>query len=155
MEGEVGRHAGADQRVGLPVLRLRQLVAITRTFAERTADSAQLHQTIAEQVARLFRKHGYIHQQLNGQKMHHGVAIVSRIALGEPGSHDWQDNGEARHVGVRLPGGGWSACRISQPGSGTLCRATKLHGFLDKNWLRPTVLAFAAVSGAVAILRSL
>ena len=33
--------------------------------------------------------------------------------------------------------------------------ATKLHGFLDKNWLRPTVLAFAAVSGAVAILRSL
>ena len=33
--------------------------------------------------------------------------------------------------------------------------ATKLHRFLDKGWLRPTVLVFAAISGAVAILRSL
>ena len=48
---------------------------------------------------------GYKHQQLNGQKMHHGVAILSRVPLEEPGKHDWQDNGEARHIGVRLPGG--------------------------------------------------
>ena len=34
--------------------------------------------------------------------MHHGVAILSRLPLHEPGRHDWQDNGEARHVGVRL-----------------------------------------------------
>ena len=53
----------------------------------------------------LFASHGYVHQQLNGQKMHHGVAILSRIELREPGKHDWQDNGEARHVGVRLPCG--------------------------------------------------
>jgi exodeoxyribonuclease-3 len=53
----------------------------------------------------LFRQFGYAHQHLNGQKMHHGVAILSRIALGEPGRHDWQDNGEARHIGVRLPNG--------------------------------------------------
>jgi len=33
--------------------------------------------------------------------------------------------------------------------------ATKLHHVLDKGWLRPAVLAFAAVSGAVAILRSI
>ena len=33
--------------------------------------------------------------------------------------------------------------------------ATKLHRFLDKGWLRPTVLVFAAISGAVAILRSI
>lgn len=33
--------------------------------------------------------------------------------------------------------------------------ATKLHRFLDKGWLRPTVLVFAAISGAVAILQSL
>lgn len=33
--------------------------------------------------------------------------------------------------------------------------ASKLHRFLDKGWLRPTVLVFAAISGAVAILRSL
>ena len=33
--------------------------------------------------------------------------------------------------------------------------ATKLHGVLDKGWLRPVVLTFAAISGAVAIIRSL
>jgi signal transduction histidine kinase len=37
-----------------PAERLRQLMDITRTFAERTADSAQLHQTIAERAGRLF-----------------------------------------------------------------------------------------------------
>ena len=34
--------------------------------------------------------------------MHHGVAILSRLPLKDPGKHDWQDNGEARHVGARL-----------------------------------------------------
>ena len=52
--------------------------------------------------AGMFRQHGYVHQLLNGQRMHHGVAILSRIPLGDPGRHDWQDNGEARHVGARL-----------------------------------------------------
>ena len=55
--------------------------------------------------ADLFRRHGYRHHQLNGQRMHHGVAILSRVPLADPGKHDWQDNGEARHVGVRLPNG--------------------------------------------------
>ncbi|MEO5808617.1 MAG: exodeoxyribonuclease III [Sphingomicrobium sp.] len=52
--------------------------------------------------AALFVGRGYHYHELNGQKMHHGVAILSRVALHEPGRHDWQDNGEARHVGVRL-----------------------------------------------------
>ena len=51
---------------------------------------------------RAVHRHGYMHQQLNGQRMHHGVAILSRVPLKDPGKHDWQDNGEARHVGVRL-----------------------------------------------------
>ena len=50
----------------------------------------------------LFTRHGYVHHQLNGQRMHHGVAILSRLPLADPGKHDWQDNGEARHVGARL-----------------------------------------------------
>jgi exodeoxyribonuclease-3 len=50
----------------------------------------------------LFRRQGYVHHELNGQRMHHGVAILSRVPLKDPGKHDWQDNGEARHVGVRL-----------------------------------------------------
>lgn len=52
--------------------------------------------------ADLFHRLGYRHQLLNGQKMHHGVAIVSRVPLHDDLRHDWQDNGEARHIGARL-----------------------------------------------------
>lgn len=55
--------------------------------------------------AGLFRQHGYNHQMLNGQPMHHGVAIVSRIPIREDDRLDWQANGEARHIGVRLDNG--------------------------------------------------
>lgn len=50
----------------------------------------------------LFHRHGYKYHELNGQRMHHGVAILSRVPLKDPGKHDWHDNGEARHVGARL-----------------------------------------------------
>jgi len=50
----------------------------------------------------MFDRYGYRHRHLNGQRMHHGVAILSRVPLADPGRHDWQDNGEARHVGTRL-----------------------------------------------------
>ncbi len=49
-----------------------------------------------------FRKLGYTHKILCGQRMHHGVAILSRIPMHEDDRLDWQANGEARHVGVRL-----------------------------------------------------
>jgi len=52
-----------------------------------------------------FERLGYKHRILNGQRMHHGVAIVSKLPLIEERRHDWQDNGEARHIGVRLPSG--------------------------------------------------
>jgi exodeoxyribonuclease III len=55
--------------------------------------------------AAAFRALGYDTLILNGQKMHHGVAIISRIPLTEDTRHDWQDNGEARHIGVRLANG--------------------------------------------------
>jgi len=48
---------------------------------------------------------GYTHRVLNGQRMHHGVAILSRIPLADAGRHDWHDNAEARHIGVRLQNG--------------------------------------------------
>jgi exodeoxyribonuclease-3 len=50
----------------------------------------------------VFRKLGYRHQIFCGQMMHHGVAILSRLPIREDERFDWQDNGEARHVGVRL-----------------------------------------------------
>ena len=50
----------------------------------------------------LFRRLGYNHIIVCGQQMHHGVAIVSRVPIREDERFDWQANGEARHVGVRL-----------------------------------------------------
>lgn len=52
-----------------------------------------------------FRALGYEHIVLHGQRMHHGVAIISRVPLIEDDRFDWQANREARHVGVRLPNG--------------------------------------------------
>jgi exodeoxyribonuclease III len=81
---------------------------VERLLIEERPDVLCLQETKAmDQVfpAGLFARHGYVHQQLNGQKMHHGVAILSRVELRETGRHDWQDNGEARHIGVRLPCG--------------------------------------------------
>lgn len=52
-----------------------------------------------------FRQLGYNHHILHGQKMHHGVAIISRIPIREDDRLDWQANNEARHVGVALDNG--------------------------------------------------
>ena len=51
-----------------------------------------------------FEELGYTHFAVHGQKGYHGVATVSRIPISEFSRHDWQDNGEARHVGVELTG---------------------------------------------------
>lgn len=59
-----------------------------------------------------FRQWGYNFQEINGQPMHHGVAILSRIPLHDPVRYDWQDNGEARHIGVSIKGAGGTSCRI-------------------------------------------
>ena len=53
-----------------------------------------------------FRALGFDHFAVHGQKGYHGVATVSRLPLIEHARHDWQDNGEARHVGVVLGGAG-------------------------------------------------
>jgi exodeoxyribonuclease III len=81
---------------------------VERFLAEEAPDILCLQETKAENhvfPSAAFRKLGYTHVVLNGQKMHHGVAILSRVPLIEDASHDWQDNGEARHIGVRLPNG--------------------------------------------------
>ncbi len=52
--------------------------------------------------AGMFRQMGYRHIVLNGQPMHHGVAIVSKVPIHNRSTQDWQANGEARHVGVDI-----------------------------------------------------
>ena len=54
----------------------------------------------------VFEKLGYTHRAVHGQKGYHGVATVSRIPFRDFSKHDWQDNGEARHIGVELLGPG-------------------------------------------------
>jgi exodeoxyribonuclease III len=81
---------------------------VERFLAEESPDILCLQETKAEDSVfpgAAFRDLGYTHIVTKGQKMHHGVAIISRIPLVEDHSHDWQDNGEARHIGVRLPNG--------------------------------------------------
>jgi len=52
----------------------------------------------------VFEAAGYTHRAVHGQNGYHGGATVSRIPLRELTRNDWQDNGEARHVGVELLG---------------------------------------------------
>lgn len=52
--------------------------------------------------AAVFDRLGYKYRMLCGQRMHHGVAILSRLPIHEDDRFDWQGNGEARHLGVRL-----------------------------------------------------
>jgi exodeoxyribonuclease III len=47
---------------------------------------------------------GYRHMSINGQRMHHGVAILAKTAFTNEQRHDWQANGEARHTGITLTG---------------------------------------------------
>lgn len=92
-------------------LRIDQVV---RMLSEQAPDvlclqeiKCQEAQFPAETLAQL----GYVHQAVHGQKGYHGVATVSRLPMREISRHDWQDNGEARHVGVELLGPKTGACQ--------------------------------------------
>lgn len=88
-------------------VRARAII-VERFLREEAPDVLCLQETKAHNdvfPAGLFTGLGYVHHALNGQRMHHGVAILSKVPLTEHDRHDWQDNGEARHIGVRLPGG--------------------------------------------------
>ena len=89
-----------------------RLGIVERFLASEAPDILCLQETkAADDVfpAEALKQMGYPHQRLHGQRMHHGVAIVSRVPLIDDPDHswrfDWQDNGEARHVGVRLEQG--------------------------------------------------
>jgi exodeoxyribonuclease-3 len=78
---------------------------VQRFLTEEAPDVLCLQETkvIDQDFPRgFFQRLGYKHLILCGQRMHHGVAIASKLPLHEEDRHDWQANGEARHVGVRL-----------------------------------------------------
>jgi exodeoxyribonuclease III len=81
---------------------------VEKFLREQAPDILCLQETKAENVvfpAQAFHDLGYTHHLLNGQRMHHGVAILSKVPMIEDHRHDWQDNGEARHIGALLPNG--------------------------------------------------
>ncbi|GIK82745.1 MAG: exodeoxyribonuclease III [Alphaproteobacteria bacterium] len=56
--------------------------------------------------ARAFRRLGYRHQAVHGQKGYHGVAILSRLPLQSVRSHDFCAMGDCRHLEVEFAAGG-------------------------------------------------
>jgi exodeoxyribonuclease III len=56
----------------------------------------------AEFPAAAFRKFGYEHIALNGQKGYHGVATVSKIPFGTVDRRPFCDKGDARHISVTV-----------------------------------------------------
>jgi len=82
-----------------------RLGIVERFLTEEAPDILCLQETKvrdAEFPREMFERLGYNHLVLCGQPMHHGVAIASRLPIREEARFDWQANGEARHLGVRL-----------------------------------------------------
>jgi exodeoxyribonuclease-3 len=52
-----------------------------------------------------FRKMGYVHQAINGQKGYHGVASLSRLAFKKTRADEFCGKGDARHVCATLENG--------------------------------------------------
>lgn len=88
---------------------VRARIAIVEKFlVEEQPDILCLQETKVECglfPTEMFHRLGYQHIVTNGQRMHHGVATISRIPLSNVRKYDWQANGEARHIGVTLPTG--------------------------------------------------
>ena len=85
-----------------------RLPIVERFLREHAPDVLCLQETKVEDggfPSDAFHRAGYVHHALAGQRMHHGVATLSRVPFVEETRADWQGNGEARHVGVRLANG--------------------------------------------------
>lgn len=93
---------------------------VERFLREEAPDILCLQETKTENATfprAAMRALGYEHILLNGQKMHHGVAIISKIPLTEDTRNDWHDEAQARHIGARLPNG-WRLENVYVPAGG-------------------------------------
>jgi exodeoxyribonuclease-3 len=103
-------------------VRLR-MPQVARYLAEHQPDVLCLQEikTLAELFpAQAFADLGYTYQAVHGQKGYHGVATVARIPFVEQTRHDWQANGEARHVGVVLSDSGVAVENVYIPAGGDI-----------------------------------
>ncbi len=109
---------GAGAAILLPMVKIAswninsvrlRLPLVLRLLEEEAPDVLSLQEIKCQEGQfpyEAFRQRGYGHFAVHGQKGYHGVATISRLPLSELARHDWQDNGEARHVGVELGGAG-------------------------------------------------
>ena len=69
-----------------------------------------------------FRKFGYEHVVINGQKGYHGVAIVSRVPIRSTHNLFFCDNPDARHIAAELgdEGGGLTIHNFYVPAGGDI-----------------------------------
>jgi exodeoxyribonuclease III len=88
-------------------VRFRQAL-VTRFLRDEQPDVLCLQETKVEDglfPAEAFRKLGYVHQAIHGQKAYHGVAVLAKAPFRETGVQDFCREGHARHMGVTLENG--------------------------------------------------
>ena len=81
---------------------------VRRFIAEAQPDVLCLQETKSpdEHFPReAFEEFGYKHQLVHGMKGYNGVAIISRVPIGESGTQSWCKRQDCRHGMVTLPGG--------------------------------------------------
>ena len=85
-----------------------RLTLVTRFLRDEQPDVLCLQETKVEDglfPAEAFRKLGYVHQAIHGQKAYHGVAVLAKEPFRETGVQDFCREGHARHMGVTLDNG--------------------------------------------------
>lgn len=85
-------------------VRLR-LPLVERLLAEKAPDVLCLQETKCPDGSfptAAFRRAGWDHVAINGQKGYHGVAIVSRIPFASIDRREFCEKGDARHLAVTL-----------------------------------------------------
>lgn len=88
-------------------VRLR-LSLVKRFLREHEPDVLALQEIKVETAlfpGEEFKRLGYVHQAINGQKAYHGVATLSRIPFRRTEVADFCREGHARHMGVELENG--------------------------------------------------
>jgi len=81
---------------------------VTRLLRDEEPDVLCLQETkVLNELfpAEAFRKLGYHHQAIHGQKAYHGVAVLAKKPFRETGVQDFCREGHARHMGVTLDNG--------------------------------------------------
>ena len=99
-----------------------RLDLVAKLASEDAPDIICLQETKVEDVSfpmAALQALGYHHIVVHGQKMHHGVAILSKVPLIEETRQDWHDAPHARHIGVRLPNG-WRLENVYVPAGGDI-----------------------------------